>query len=492
MSLLVKVLLGIILLSCGKSKEKEVIQVFADATNQGLEQTINEILEQKIDSPSRVTKLDLLDSGKDIGNGGIGVVCTDKDGNETVEFLDLMKARVFWNMKVATIEGDNEIEMAKNVISKIREVDPQRYLKYKKDIENFYSESKILRDYVLGSTNDFRVHGEFKNCRYQNIISQLDLSGNEFDQNDLNYREDARYLIDGNLFDMLTTQDKAALIIHEVIYKEAILVGHEKSHHVTYFNAYLHSEKFQSAGEGNTNFFKQSQFDYFKLKVYFGVLAKTNLPYEQFGVLNKVRATGTSFDHLFTRVLIARPYETNHFIIPQVEWRYTTHSNQGDRINAYQFIKIKEGDISAIDNIFYHHNRTIGLLVLNRSIEAKIIGFDGGTIRLPEIVEFHPNGMIKYYEQPVVKKDGSLRKRSTRIQVERNGKELLLPWYRKIKRTWKKPPSVSEWSEYSANLFKGSELEQGFVADYKNLIRSLLEFGESYGHFYQRAVLKND
>jgi len=60
---------------------------------------------------------------------------------------------------------------------------------------------------------------------------------------------DARYLINDDIWRRLPVEDQVAVILHEIIYREAFPLGHQDSRKVRYFNSWLYSNDIRSAGE---------------------------------------------------------------------------------------------------------------------------------------------------------------------------------------------------------------------------------------------------
>lgn len=60
------------------------------------------------------------------------------------------------------------------------------------------------------------------------------------------YADDPRYIIDQSLWSLLDNQNRAGLILHEIIYREAIELGHDNSVSTRFLNANMSSRKIES------------------------------------------------------------------------------------------------------------------------------------------------------------------------------------------------------------------------------------------------------
>ena len=60
------------------------------------------------------------------GNGGDGVVCVDKDGNKTVEALDLFEGRGRYRFQIDMGPGQTYLDKVKYVLDRLAIVDPLR------------------------------------------------------------------------------------------------------------------------------------------------------------------------------------------------------------------------------------------------------------------------------------------------------------------------------------------------------------------------------
>ncbi len=148
--------------------------------------------------------------GDRVGNGGDVVVCGDR-----VELLDLYEARVKGH-KPLKLESDTHEEMLNEVIERrIHRLQPLRAKRFRDYGEEFFKESIILPGIELSDVDDAGLAVIPRGCKLEQIVIQL---------SDADIPPGGhRYTISQDLWDQLDEFNKMALMLHEVIYREAIL-----------------------------------------------------------------------------------------------------------------------------------------------------------------------------------------------------------------------------------------------------------------------------
>jgi hypothetical protein len=171
-------------------------------------------------------------SGSTIGNGGNLIVCTDPSGKiNTVQLLDYFEleqngGKLNINTELPTYE-----EMLLDIFNRWRNVAPIRMKQYTSWLQNFSSEAGFYSGVQIPPTEDTGVISIPKGCTiqpgaFQRPDSQL-LPGVK------------RYIINKDLWDLMSDEQKAGLVLHELIYREGIIAGHSSSFSTRYFNGYL-------------------------------------------------------------------------------------------------------------------------------------------------------------------------------------------------------------------------------------------------------------
>jgi hypothetical protein len=178
-----------------------------------------------------------LFASKEVGNGGDAVVCRNNAGDITsVELLDYYEARVMRGIEVnlggTILSVEEKVDLA---LSRIKTRAPKRFQRYQKLVNEFFEESKFISNIHLVDISDSENVLLGKGC----VVEQLAI------QQEPIFEEDARYLINKDLWDLLSLDHQAGLVLHEIIYFEAIhqfSEPHENSKLVRYFNSFISSD----------------------------------------------------------------------------------------------------------------------------------------------------------------------------------------------------------------------------------------------------------
>jgi hypothetical protein len=182
-----------------------------------------------------------------VGNGGDGVVCRDSTGTvQSIEQLDYFEGRVLRALYPDL--GSPQLSVAEKVsmaLGRLSNLDPERYFQYSTEFSNFFSNVQWVRGVNLVDIPDY---GELPidptNCKIEQLAIQRkpEIPG------------DKRYVINGDLWDLMNNDTKAALVLHEVIYRDAITRGHTNSMRVRYFNTIISSHRLEGM---NSDDYKQ-------------------------------------------------------------------------------------------------------------------------------------------------------------------------------------------------------------------------------------------
>ncbi|OFZ49066.1 MAG: hypothetical protein A2381_15820 [Bdellovibrionales bacterium RIFOXYB1_FULL_37_110] len=176
-------------------------------------------------------------AGHDTGNGGDGLICKNLDGTiKSIELLDYYEATVR-DLIPINLGPDNQYQsMLSYVIKRLEQLSPQRAKIYQEQLSAFLIETKFLNDTIFldipDSAHDFIPAG----CS----IEQLAIQRKKL----LKY--DKKYFINNDYWPHLPPRDQAGLLLHEVIYTEALNYGHQNSKLVRKFNGYLSSDQIQN------------------------------------------------------------------------------------------------------------------------------------------------------------------------------------------------------------------------------------------------------
>lgn len=214
-------------------------------------------------------------AAKEVGNGGDVVVCSafgnDGEKSKTYELLDYYEARVMRGIEINLNPylANNERALVTQVLQRFEKHNPLREKFYLKALEEFYQSQQMLTGVALEDVKDSYHVFLPAGCYIQQAIIQRDPE----------FSEDKRYLIDGDLWKNLDMVTKAGLILHEVIYREAILAEHENSKYTRYLHSYLAADKFKTMSlEGYVTLLNAAKFPDFEYKGLPMLLCKPSVP----------------------------------------------------------------------------------------------------------------------------------------------------------------------------------------------------------------------
>lgn len=173
-----------------------------------------------------------------VNNGGPGIACRSDDEAEVknvVETLDLHEAR----LRGLTIDlGPSQklvLEKIDMALQRLARLDPEREARYRARLADVFAALEFDLDDDLGLVDDL---GEFEmktGCELVQLArrSQLD--------------EVVHIVVSKRMWDLLDGDNRAALMLHEVIYDEAIEVyGHTTSDATRRLNGLLMSSDFET------------------------------------------------------------------------------------------------------------------------------------------------------------------------------------------------------------------------------------------------------
>lgn len=171
-----------------------------------------------------------------VGNGGGTVVCRDETHRiKTIQLLDYYESMLHPGMKIdiQNLSGDWKAK-ANAVIERVRAKSEMRYQLYSKWLEKFESERLLLEGVQFSTVADSGYIGVPIGCAFEQAAIQRRP----------NFSEDPRYFINSELWNAMGDSQKAGLVLHEIIYREAIGYGHTDSIRARYLTGLYSSEGF--------------------------------------------------------------------------------------------------------------------------------------------------------------------------------------------------------------------------------------------------------
>lgn len=174
-------------------------------------------------------------SGHEVGNGGDAIVCKSSYpdlGGGRSGLLDYYEARKVRGWTINFQGAHNVGERVTLAISRLKKLDPDRAALYLDYAASFSDEAQLIPDlYLPNLPDDGPVSLPGADCEVRQLAIQRKPS----------MFGDKRYVIDEGIWTGLDDDSKAGLILHEIIYRETVDLGHKTSAAARYLNALLAS-----------------------------------------------------------------------------------------------------------------------------------------------------------------------------------------------------------------------------------------------------------
>lgn len=181
------------------------------------------------------------------GGGGNIIACSDQNGVklQILDYWQAEKRNFNLDLGPANLSYMDKVQL---VLKRIEKLNPDRYELYSKWAQNFFSDTFWESDTTarLSQIDDIGALAIPGNCSIIQVISQQD--------SDL--PDDKRYTVLLRWWDQLDNDNKAGLVLHEIILRELthqalppstygtnIDVAHQTSKYARYFNGLISSSK---------------------------------------------------------------------------------------------------------------------------------------------------------------------------------------------------------------------------------------------------------
>ncbi len=175
-----------------------------------------------------------MGNAKVVGNGGNVIVCKDaREKVTSVQLLDYFELQQNGgSLQLNPALGDFTA-MLKNLLARWKTVAPKRMEQYSKWLDSFISEAGFYSGIEIPPTEDTGVIGIPTGCAihpaaFQRPDSEI-------------FPGVRRYTLSKDLWDQMSEVQRAGLVLHELIYREAIQSLHATSFATRYLNGYLSS-----------------------------------------------------------------------------------------------------------------------------------------------------------------------------------------------------------------------------------------------------------
>jgi len=169
--------------------------------------------------------------GFDVGNGGDIVYCENGIPFQA-RLLDFYEASLYEDTYKIDL-GSQDLSLNAKIeyyANKIKDSSPLRSAFLKKGAQEFFSLVWWAENHSLIDVPDSQHLLVPSGCEVKQIAIQVEVGS---------IIEGKKYIIDKKLWDLLPVDDQVGLIFHEVLYGEAITLGHKNSVQVRKFNSLL-------------------------------------------------------------------------------------------------------------------------------------------------------------------------------------------------------------------------------------------------------------
>lgn len=172
------------------------------------------------------------EGGDRVGNGGDILIC-QVPGGEAIYVLDEYEEKDVLSIGPKNLDYTDKVEI---LLNKVKVKFPARYQLYVSIFNNFRSNVTFVNS-GLPDINDTGA-SDHPYC---------DMSQAAYFYRDHN--DKFRYFVDKEVWDLLSNDQRAVLVMHEIIYTEAVGLGHDSSKDVRLANRLLFSNKKPFSGE---------------------------------------------------------------------------------------------------------------------------------------------------------------------------------------------------------------------------------------------------
>ena len=168
------------------------------------------------------------------GNGGDVIVGCTSSERPAAQFYDLFEAEVRYGMRPRFANGANVEEKLEGLIARLDSMNPGRAARYRTWAAKFFAEAQFLTGIELVDIPDTGSGFIPSGCQLKQLVVQVEPR----------FPKQPRYTINRDYWDLLDLNNKAAVILHELILREASLAenGHADSTATRYLNAIVHAD----------------------------------------------------------------------------------------------------------------------------------------------------------------------------------------------------------------------------------------------------------
>ena len=147
------------------------------------------------------------------GNGGYAVVCYKPENTKTIasaELLDLYEGRTIRAFQIDLGPGPTWSERLELMLKRLEAFSPRRAQRYREQAASFSNEARFLTGVDLGDIGDAEPIVVPVGCKPKPVVNQREPE----------FPGDPRYIVQSDIWNALDENSKAALILHELVYRE--------------------------------------------------------------------------------------------------------------------------------------------------------------------------------------------------------------------------------------------------------------------------------
>lgn len=175
-----------------------------------------------------------LGNAKVIGNGGNVVICKNNlDEITKIELLDYYELRLNGRELSLNTNLNSFEDILNDLFERWMPFAPKRMSLYKKWLSEFSNEAGLFDNIVIPNVPDTGAIAIPNECELKTIAFQK--------QDSEIFPGVKRYIISKDIWNFMSKEQRAGLVLHELIYREGIQVGHTTSFPTRILNAYLSS-----------------------------------------------------------------------------------------------------------------------------------------------------------------------------------------------------------------------------------------------------------
>lgn len=168
-------------------------------------------------------------NGNGVGNGGDVVIC-----EKSSELLDFSEAKLLKTFTLASSEKKSYLTIAQERVQKLRRLNPKLYEQYSKVLGKIEKRLQFIKGASFRDVPDSFEIALPKGCQIHQIAIQQNIEGV------------TQIHISKDLWDRLDEENRAGLILHEIIYEHFLAFGERNSVKARKMNALLFSKEIDS------------------------------------------------------------------------------------------------------------------------------------------------------------------------------------------------------------------------------------------------------